>query len=186
MSRTVKAALGIVVVFGVAAVAGATPDIVVGTHRLIENKADQTIEIYVTGGDDVQGLEFDVRIGGGTSGPIFEDVDIFSGAIFVAHEANHYTSSYVNDRDAYQGVTTTGGYISTYGLLATLTIDTTGLYDGEYDLSLIDTTEGRTNFAGVHVDITDGLIIIPEPTSMMIILVGSGLLIRRRRNKNRH
>ena len=185
MSRTIRAVLGIVVVLGVAAGAGAIPNIIVGTHTLNANQAGQTIEIYVTGGDDVQGLEFNVRIGEGVAGPIFEDVDIFTGAIFAGHEANHYTSSYVNDRDAYQGVTTTGGYVSAAGLLATLTIDTTGLYSGEYNMSLIDTVEGRTNFAGVYVDIADGSIIVPEPTSLMIILAGSGLLIRRRRNKIR-
>jgi hypothetical protein len=197
MSRAVKAVLGVVVVLGLTAVVGAsTPTIVVGTYYLQENQAGQTIEIYVTGGDDVQGLEFNVQIGGGTAGPTFEDVDILSsgsGTIFESNNTGINPGSYVNPWYAYMGTTTSSGFVSADGLLAILTVDTTGLYDGEeYSLSLINSPEGRTNFAGVYTDILEegegkGTIkIIPEPTTMMIILAGSGLLIRRRRNKNRH
>jgi len=197
VNRTVKVLLCILVVLGVSAGAwAAPPSIVVETYELQPNQAGQTIRIYVTGGDDVQGLEFNVRIGGGTSGPTFEDVDILStgsGTIFDGKSTGVNVGSYIDSWDAYQGTTASTappltGYVPADGLLAILTVDTTGLYDGEsYSLSLIDTREGKTNFAGVDIDITDGQInIIPEPTSMMIILAGSGLLIRRRRNKNRH
>jgi len=184
-----KALICIIVVLGLSTVAVALPNINVGTHYVLPNQAGQTISIYVTGAALVQGLEFNVQIGGGTSGPTFQNVDILTGTIFAGalNNTGINIASYIHPRNAYQGTTTPGSTtVSTNGLLATLTIDTTGLYSGEYSLSLINTDEGRTNFAGVYTDITDGSLVIPEPTSLLIILASSGLLIRRRRNKIRH
>ncbi|MDY7010416.1 MAG: PEP-CTERM sorting domain-containing protein [Planctomycetota bacterium] len=177
----------IIGVFVLSAVAVAEPNIVLNTYYLQPNQTGQSIPIYVTGAGSVQGLEFNVRIGGGTSGPIFEDVDILTGTIFDGNNTGVNPGSYINPRDAYLGTTTVSGSALTDGLLATLTIDTTGLFEGQYSLSLIDTLEGRTNFAGVSADITDGsIIIIPEPTSLVLMLVGAGLIAHRRRNKSRH
>ncbi len=185
MKVIAKVAVCVLIVFSLAAGVEAKPSIVVGTHYLNVNQAGQTIPIYVSGGDEVQGLEFNVCIGGGTQGPIFEDVDILTGTIFEGNNTGINPGSYINPRCAYQGTTTSSGTVIADGLLATLTIDTTGLFSGEYSLSLIDTPEGKTNFAGVDVDIVDGLIVVPEPASLMILLVGSSLLIRRRRNRVR-
>ncbi len=184
-----KAAICIIVVLGLSAVAmaQAQPNISLETYYLQPNQAGQTVSINVTGAAPVEGLELNARIGGGTSGPIFEHVDILTETIFASNNTGIFGAGYIHPRDAYLGTTTLSGYASTDGLLATLTIDTTGLFDGQYGLSLINTLEGRTNFAGVYTDITDGsIVIVPEPTSLMIILAGSGLLIRRRRNKIRH
>ena len=184
MNRTV---ICLIVVFGVSAVAMAAPNINVNTYYLQPNQTGQTIPIYVTGAGSVQGLEFNARIGGGTSGPIFEYVDILTGTIFDGNNTGVNPGSYINPRDIYQGTTTSGGFVLTDGLLATLTIDTTGLFDGEYSLSLINTLEGRTNFAGVSTGITDGsIVVVPEPTSLVFMLVGASLIARRRRNKSRH
>lgn len=185
MKVIAKVAVCVLIVFSLAAGVEAKPSIVVGTHYLNVNQAGQTIPIYVSGGDEVQGLEFNVCIGGGTQGPIFEDVDILTGTIFEGNNTGINPGSYINPRCAYQGTTTSSGTVVADGLLATLTIDTTGLFSGEYTLSLINTPEGKTNFAGVDVDIVDGLIVVPEPASLMILLVGSSLLIRRQRNRVR-
>jgi hypothetical protein len=72
-----------------------------------------------------------------------------------------------------QSTTTAAGTVTAEGLLATLTIDTTGFLDGSFDLSLGDTRDGATDFAGLPVDITDGSIrIVPEPTTLALLLLG--------------
>ena len=179
MSKTV---VFLLIVSGISSMVAAAPVIDVGTHYLQPDQAGQTIQIYVTGTDSVQGLELTARIGGGVSGPIFEDVDILTGTIFESNNTGVNPGSYINPRDIYLGTTTSGGSVLTSGLLVTFTIDTTGIYAGQYDLSLIDTLEGKTNFAGVDAGITDGFIVVPEPMSMLILLAGAGMVVRRRKS----
>lgn len=183
----IKLEASIIAVLFFSAVAGAAPCIEVGSHYLLPDRAGQEIYIYVTGADPVQGLEFNARIGDGIAGPTFENVDILTGTIFESNNQGVFPGSYIDPRDAYQGTTTPNGItVAADGLLATITLDTTGLGlfgREEYDLSLIYTPEGRTNFAGVYVEITDGVLIIPEPTSLAIMLLGAGLILRRRQRR---
>lgn len=191
-----KTSISMLIVCGLVSLASAngTPLIDVGVHSLLPDQAGQTVEIFVTGGVLVQGLEFNVQIGDATSGPVFEGVDILTGTIFGPSNDGIFPGSYITPRVAYQGTTTVqtrdigygAGYVSTSGLLATLTIDTTGISGGNYDLLLIGTQEGNTNFAGVLAEVTNGsLSVIPEPLSLSLMLVGSGLLLRRRSRRTR-
>ena len=84
-----------------------------------------------------------------------------------------------------QSTTTAEGTATADGLLATLTIDTTGFLDGSFDLSLGNTLDGATDFAGLPADITDGSIrIIPEPTALVLLLLGcAGVVLGVRRLK---
>ena len=185
-----KSAIGMVVVLCSAGLALAgTPTITVGSHALTPGQAGQTIEIYVTGGDLVQGLEFNVQILGSGLLPEIDGVDILTGTIFNDSNDGIFPGSYITPQLAYQGTTTAqtvdigygAGYVSTNGLLATLTIDATGVANGTFDLKLVGTAEGDTNFAGVFANVTNGSITVPEPLSVSLLLAGSLGLLRRRR-----
>ena len=59
--------------------------IVVGDHTLLPDTAGQQIEIFVTGDEQVQGLNFYIQVGdggvpagGSDVGPTIQDVDILS------------------------------------------------------------------------------------------------------------
>ena len=168
---------------GVAIAGGAPPAIEAGTHWLIPDQPGQEIEVYVTGGDAVQGLEFCVRIGGGTAGPLIENIDILNGTVFADNNQGLYPGKYIDPRQAYLGTVTQDGTVAAAGLLAVLTLDTTGLWDGQYSLSLLDTVEGPTNFAGIAADIADGLLIAPEPASLVLLACGAGSVILGKRRR---
>jgi len=170
------------VLFGLSAAGQAAPVIDVGTHYLQRNLPGQEIEIRVTGGDPVQGLEFNVQIADATFGPIFEHADILGGTIFADNNRGLFEGSYIDPRRAYLGVVTHSGAVAAQGLLATLTIDTTAIRNGTFRLSLTQSIEGPTNFAGAEADITDGrIVIVPEPAAWWVLLGAPPLWRRRRR-----
>lgn len=166
----------------------AKPNITAGTFYLQPNQAAQQIEIYVSGGDLVQGLEFNMKIADGLSGPLIEGVDILTGTIFASSNKGIFPGSYLMPRTAYQGTTAIdtldigygAGKVKAAGLLATLTLDTTGLFTGQYALSFSN-IEGNTTFADIPADITNGLIVVPEPASLAAILIGGVMLAKRRK-----
>jgi len=166
--------------------AGAGPSVNAGTHYLQPDLAGQTALIYVTGGQAVQGLEFCAQIEDATFGPLFEDGDILTGTIFAANNLGLYEGSYVDPRRMYLGVVTQTGTVAADGLLATLTIDTTGLIAGTYSLSLTNSLEGPTNFAGISADLLDGwIVIVPEPAVFPILCVFATAWLGRRRGARR-
>ena len=170
------------VLFGLAAAAQAAPFIRVGTHYLQGDLPGQEIGISVTGGDPVQGLELNVQIEDATFGPMFEYVDVLNETIFTGNNRGLFEGSYIDPWRAYVGVVTRTGAVPAEGLIATLTMDTTGIHAGTYRLSLTRSIEGPTNFAGIDADITDGWIVIgtaPEPTACWILLGGLAALRRR-------
>ena len=158
-----------------------TPVIVVGNHDLQPNLAGQTILIFVSGGDAVQGINFNVQVGdggvatGGTdTGPIIEDVDLLSG-IFAG---NHTDQTDGPSPLLWNSTTTTdSGSVDADGLLVVLTISTVGLGPGESaTLSLTPANEygGATDFAGIAAEITNGSItVIPEPATLFLAVAGS-------------
>lgn len=162
----------------------AGPIVVVGDFDLAPNTAGQTIQISVNGGDSVQGLNFNVQIGdGGTDvggsdiAPRITDVDILSGSIF---DGNNTGQSSLAGFDLFRAVTTTtnSGSVSADGLLATLTIDTTGFGAGTWPLQLQTTAIGASDFAGVPMVITDGSItVVPEPATVVMTVQASILCL---------
>lgn len=167
---------------------GAT--VIVGQHELRPNAAAQTIPLRVTGGDLVQGLNLRVQIadggthpavGGAIHGPVIESLDLLAGTIF---DGNHSgQQSILNLPQVWvQAVTTSTGTVVADGLLATLTVDTTGFDSGEFTLALANTRDGPTDFAGVPIDIQDGTIrIIPEPAAILLLPLGVLCWLGRRR-----
>ncbi len=176
----------------------------VGRHQLLADTVAQEIELFVqaTEGEQVQGLNLNVQIadggpdaGGQETGPLITDIDIVTGTIFGANfteVVNPEAQANLNFKQFEIRTTTTGqGRVFANGLLATLTIDTTGFFEGSFALRLSDTLNGATDFAGVAVTVTDGTIDvgapIPEPTSWAILLAGTLIgLTRRRRIGVRH
>ena len=160
--------------------------IVVGEHELLPDTPNQSIEIMVSGGDNVQGLNFRVQVadggthpmaGGSIDGPMISNIDLLSGTIFDGNNTGQ------NDilslpQVWVQSTTSANDTVPADGLLATVTIDTTGFMEGEFDLRVGDTLDNATDFAGVAVDITDGLlrISVPEPASATVLLMGWAIL----------
>ena len=155
----VRNLLGVIVVFVFATAAIATPTINAGDLIIALNSAGETVCVDVTGGDAVQGLEFNILVGGGTTGPTITDVDVLNGTIFDGNNGGGF-AGYVNTYDAYKGVVTSAGTVAADGRIATVTLDSTGITSyGTYAFSLTN-TEGPTHFAGVAANLTDGQVIV--------------------------
>jgi hypothetical protein len=120
--------------------------------------------IYVTGGQEVQGLEFNVNLTDGASGPFLSGsgVDILTGTIFAANNTGEFPGSYKDWWTAYKGTVTSSGTVSADGLLARLFIASYEVPIGSYPISLTNTPEGPTNFAGVPADITNGTVVVTK------------------------
>jgi uncharacterized protein with beta-barrel porin domain len=177
--------------------AHATLIIDVGTFDL-SSDTTQTIAIYVTGGDPVEGLNFYLQVGDGGSAnggtdttPIITNVDITGAGTFFA--GNNTGAIVAGSMDQIWAVSTTtdSGTVSADGVLAYITVDTSGTTAGEsYDLLLAGVAKGMfggdgvaTDFAGVGADIANGTInIVPEPASL-VLLCSAGLPILRRYNR---
>ena len=167
-----RMSLAVLATLAVAAAAVATPSINVGTIYLGNGWSDQPRELWVSGGDPAQGLELNLKIGDGASGPTFASVDLLSTSptvfatepIFSANNSGLFPGSYVFPYTAYQGVVTANGTVNASGsaagagLIGVVRFNALSLSNGTYSLSLINTPEGRTNFAGVFTNITDGQI----------------------------
>jgi hypothetical protein len=140
-----------------------------GTHVLAPNMAGQQVPIVVSGGDAVSGIDFFVQVGdGGTTvggddtGPRITQVDLVSGTIF----AGNHTGAFLDPAPLIWGATTTtaNGTVSANGTLAILTIDTTGMFVGQFDLILNPPATGPTAFAdaGVVTTLTNGSLAIGD------------------------
>lgn len=176
--------------FGSTAVAELFID--VGHYDLLPDTPDQQILILVTGGDLVQGLDFNViiadggpELGGVVEGPAVTNTDIVTGTIFQNNNTGVIDLGITLRQFDARSTTTAAGFVAAEGLLATLTIDTTGVFSGVFPLILSSTPNGPTDFAGLPARINDGLIrVVPEPGTS---LLGSALalavgLTRRRRS----
>jgi hypothetical protein len=165
-------------------VAEATPIIVVGQHNLLPDLPEQEIKITVSGGDQVQGLNFRIQVEdggphppvmGSVPGPNITAVDLVTDTIFASNHSGQ-VDSLQSPQVWVQTITTSpetapDDWVTAEGLLATVTVDTTGFLDGTYELRLTDTLDGRTDFGGVPADITNGSIrVVPEPHGILLAL----------------
>jgi hypothetical protein len=167
--------------------ASAALSIHVGTRVLAPNTANQKVQLFVVGGDAVQAVDCNVQIadgglalGGVIDGPKLSDLDILTGTIFSGNNTGAQNPGSFPQL-AIRNTTTSGGNALASGLLATVTIDTTGFFSGTYALNLKNTLNGPTDFATVPVTITDGFIVVPEPALSYLGWVGLLTLRRRRR-----
>lgn len=208
-----KVGLSLAVLVCLAGVSQAATSIVVGNHVLLPNTPNQVVQIFVTGGDSIQGVNLNAQIGadpsvGGT--PVFQ----FDANQHLSYPGANFSSLLApgsvfappvgfgeNDITFYPALwqsqsTTSSGFATANGLLATLVIDTTGFTSGTWALNLSDTIVGPSDWAGSIFNgnevpnpvIVDGSITIPnvpEPASIVLALFGAAGLgavaIRRRR-----
>lgn len=174
----------------------------VGNHLLLPNTPNQKIEIFVTGGDQIQGVNFNAQIGtdpeNALNTPVFQyDANqhlsfpgnnlstlLAPGSIFAVPAGFGENDVTFYPRLWQSGSATSSGTVAANGLLATLYIDTTGLIGGVWPLILSATIAGPTDWAGSIFQgqevsnpiIIDGTIggLIPEPSS--IVLAGFAVI----------
>lgn len=185
-SLLILPALGVVVALATAAASAATPSIDAGTHDLLAETAGQQVQLFVTGGDAVEGVNLYIQVGDGTAGPRITSVDLLTGTLFGA-EANlgEIDLGSLNDRQIGVGTLLITGSIPADGLLATLTLDTTGVAaNTSWDLLLDPVALGTTDFGFVSANLTNGsLNVIPEPTSLAMLLGAATLITVTRRRR---
>lgn len=160
-----------------------------GQHYLLP-QANQTVELYVTGGAPVAGFDLALRIGDGTSGPRITAIDLAAG-IF-ADNNNGQTSAPGTDWVQFPGIITETGTVVAEGLLLRLTLDATGVAEGAYGLFLdgiempgfgtLSSQFYDANLNVVPATFTPGqLVVVPEPAATALMAGLAALTLRRRR-----
>ena len=193
--------LGVVVLLCALAVAGttsATPTVNVGNHGLLPNQAGQTIQIFVSGGDLVPGVDFTLQVadtgpasegGFGTiDGPNITGIDLLTGTIFAGGTqlgANTVPPQWWS-RTAF-----TNSPVPASGLLATVTFSTVGFFSGTWDLKMRDAHfnsstdwEGNGSVNGNGEGITNGtLYVVPEPATLSLLVPCAAAIAAGRRRR---
>jgi len=193
---------GLALAFALASSAPGALMIEVGDYSLQPNLAGQAVDIYVTGGDEVQGVNFYVEVGAG--GPPIQDLVIFDDAgpkpyIF------DYNNTGTTDLDGphpdlvplwevRSTTTIPPNSVSAAGLLATIVFDTTGISGGgPWALTLSPSEPPETDLPPAMPELVSGTVriagaplVIPEPSTLFIwsLLAGLGIGLgwwRRRR-----
>lgn len=180
--------------------------ITVGDWTLEANTPGQVIPVTVTGGEAVQGVVLNVQIADGypnvsgsvINGPNITGIDLTGAGTVFGDAGNTGMNMIANSPQMWVvGTSTIAGTVPLNGMLAWLTIDTTGFFagSGPWSLMLEDTFNGDTNFqtqAGQLLpEITNGRIFIegaadpavPEPATLILLAIGtliSGRQMRRR------
>ncbi len=167
-----------------------------GAHSLLPNLANQPIEIYVVGDDQVRGMNVRAQIGDGAgpeSEPIFEDAD-FTEGIWDAHPSTVLggvvgDGQYMQSGIAFDEANKT---VASDGQIVRLSISTVGINEGRFPLLLAGTDIGEdTDFIVVGGDefvpeIVNGTItIVPEPGALALLLVGTVIALMRGRGRRR-
>jgi hypothetical protein len=167
------------------AVSSGSAVITLGTYYLQENKPNQTITINIAGGAQISGMNFNLQIGdggpaaGGTPGPVFTGLDLVDGTVFQSDHADPLDLGSIPQALTWDIVTAKDGdFVNANGLLATVTVDTTGFSRGQtFPFSIASTRNGGTNFiydgvTPVPTSLADGtIVIVPEPSSFMLLVV---------------
>jgi hypothetical protein len=152
-------------------------NVTVGNYLLKANTANQTITIQVTGGEQVAGEDFFAQIGDGgafnggvNTKPVFSNVDILGGTIFASNNTGAQPDLTPHPLIWDVGTITASSTVSANGLLATLTIDTTGLNSGTFPLLLTgvasninpnnNTTLNGATGSAIPLTVTNGTIMV--------------------------
>jgi hypothetical protein len=148
-----------------------TPTIEVGHHILVADTPGQVVRVHVEGGDSVQGVTFNLQIadggpeaGGEMRGPVIRQVDLLTNTVFATNNTGQRDLGSF-PQIAIHATTTAAGSVPASGLLATVTIDTTGVTNGVFALSMSNTLNGATDFAGIPANIPDGSITVEQTGS---------------------
>ena len=165
------------------------------TYLLSPDTPGQEIEIHVSGGDQIAGINFFLQVadggpveGGSISGPVITNVDILTGTIFDGNNNDDYgdgpgVSLRRSKSQVWESLTdTASGTVKADGLLATVTIDTTGFFLDDpnlpWDLKMVGTLAGDSQLfdetaSEVDTTITNGTIaVVPEPGTVGMLVAG--------------
>ena len=163
---------------------------------LLANTGNQARSFFVSGGDNVDGLELNLQIGdggvfiGGTdSGPRMGAINLITGTIFAPASPNQ--QDIVNSPLAKKSTVDTASLVVANGLIGQVIFDTTGFGPGLYGFRLTGVA-GNNNtkfFNGqntVNTTAPNGFLritAIPEPSTMLVVLGSTAIcLLRRRKN----
>jgi hypothetical protein len=155
---------------------------------LQKDQAGQAVQITVEGDEAVAGLTFSVQIADGGPGPITQGlidgpditaIDILSGTVFGANnQGADDPGSYLQfaTRTTTTVANTTIQLSAQPARLATVTLDTTGVAPGTYDLILgaAPSALGTTEFYSLvgntltPVLVNGSVVIVPEPSGLAL------------------
>jgi hypothetical protein len=180
----------------------------VGDHVLLPNTPNQQFTISVTGTDtQIAGEDFFAQIGdggsfngGSDSKPVFQNVDILNNTIFNGNNTGATGDPNGSPKGSnaghpliwVDGTTSNTGTVSDLGVLATFTIDTTGVSSGTFPFLLTGVADSLGGFSTTFNDaggspvpltITNGTLTVqaPEPASVGIFMMAMAATLCRRR-----
>lgn len=188
--------------------AGAVPVLTAGDHVLAPNTPNQEVQVRISGGDQIEGINFYLQVGdggrvfdeagelaldGSDTGPVITRLNLTDGTIFTGNNNGQEFGTWLYGLLGVSYVTTQSGTVAADGVLARVTLDTTGMFSGTVPFSLRwQGLYGGLDFPSdvplyPPLVLVDGSLSIhaPEPGSVGLALVGlvcvAGLVWRRRR-----
>ena len=197
MKRNIIVTLGLLVCLP--AVGQAASSIVLGYHFLQPNLAGQGIDIGVTGNDNIEGLGLIQLVNGGVGpAPVITAVDILGPGTIFGSVANTGMGLFGPPSDPPSlapavFTSTASGTVLANGILAHVTVDTTGIPGGNYAWTLTNPDIGPTDFGLdlatgelIFPTVIDGVLFVesPEPSSVNLAIfaaAGAGIVAYRNR-----
>lgn len=189
---------------GVAVLSGSAlmraADIELGDYKLLPNQANQTVDVYVSGGDLVRGVDIEAFVADGGPdangkilAPKISSINLFAaGSVFaennVGYLQNSATSGYnpnATESQFFESATMAANGSVALGepnspqLLAVLTVDTRGFKTGKFSL-VLDNPSSPTNFpttGGIGPtlpDVQDGWIDLESASPVTSVASSSG------------
>ncbi len=163
--------IALVVGAGPASLAAAATTINVGNFLLLPNTPGQVISIQVAGGDAAPGADLAVQVGdggpelttvglpAGTPGPRIIDIGLTTGTIFGVPGASQFTPSGNIPQVWFTNVALLGNQtsVAASGVLANITIDTTGFSYGSFPLLLKNVVPALLPPGGASTDLTNAV-----------------------------
>lgn len=157
------------------ALSAAALEVRVGNLMLAPNQAGQVVEITVSGGEMVSGVNLYAQVGdggpelasvglpAGKDGPSITGVDLKTAGVFAGVPDPAVNLGSLPQVAVWSlGIAAQGGKVPAQGRLGTLTVDTTGFQAGRWDLKLSEVLSGldggpfATDFAGLPATIING------------------------------
>lgn len=190
-------------IFAAASQTNAAATITVGSHTLLANTPNQSFTILITGNEQVAGENFFAQIGdGGTANggtltkPVFQTVDIVNTTIFAGNNTGATGDQSPGGNAAHPLIwvdgTTANTNVSDTGILATVTINTSGVFSGTFPLILngvgshyaagpFATVLDNTSAKPIALAINNGSITVaPEPATLALSALCGLLALQRR------